>query len=219
MSISEELLRIANQLAKYEDYDSSKLDALEKAAKTIGKAWSGSSLGYHSRVYYADFQPPSPRAIFNAEWGFAFQDTFGVGPLATDTRGDWREYDFDEVIQIIHKKAGNSSTDWWVADYQETKEAFERTQQSALSLVHANYALESDNFLHGLVDNIESFKIALKSSSIEALMPQGQMITSDHRALAEGHKKPPHIEVLVHILAVKQSVQSCKDLKKTDSKT
>lgn len=214
MSISKQLLQIANELDKYEDYDSSKLDALEKAAQTIGKAWSGSSLGYHSRVYYADFQPPPPRATFNAQWGFAFQDGPGVGPLAMDTHGNWVEYDFDDVIQVIYKQAGSLSTDWWVADYQEAKEAFENAQQSALSFVYANYTLESDQFLHGLVDNIESLKIALKSSSIEALMPQGQIITSDHRALAEGHKKPPHIEVLVHILAVKQSVQSCKDLKK-----
>ena len=216
MSISEGLLRIANQLAKYEDYDSSKLDALEKAAKTIGKAWSGSSLGYHSRVYYADFQPPPPGATFNAQWGLAFQDGPGVGPLAMDTRGDWREYDSDYVVQLIYRQAGNLSTDWWVADLKEATDAFEKTQQSALSCVHANYALEleNDKFLHRLVTNIESSKIVLKSSSINALMPQGEIVTSDHRALAEGHKNPPHIEILAHILAVKQSFESCKDLKR-----
>ena len=214
MSIAGELFKIANQLDKYDNYDSSKLDALEKAAKTIGKAWSGSSLGYHSRVYYADFHRPPPGATFNPEWGFTFQDRPGVGPLGMDTRGDWREYDFDHVVQFIYRQAGNSSTDWWVADYQEAKETFEKAQQSVLSLVHANYTLENDKFLHGLVTNIESSKIALNSSSIEALMPQGQMVTRDPRALAEGHKNPPHIEILVHAIAVKQSIQSCKDLKK-----
>ena len=37
---------------------------------------------------------------------------------------------------------------------------------------------------------------------------------SDHRALAEGNQIPPHIKILVHILAVRQAAQSCKDLKK-----
>ncbi len=86
--ISEELLRIAEQLDSMRaEFDSAEvkkpLQELEEAASKIGKAWSGSWLGYHSRVYYRDFQSPPPGARFSQEWGF-MPEAFG------DTRGDWK---------------------------------------------------------------------------------------------------------------------------------
>ena len=97
MSISRELLRIANQLDKYEDYDLSKLDALEKAAITIGRSWSGSWIGYQSRVYYADFQLPPSGAIFSKLWGLN----------STRTQGNWKEYTREEISDFINEQAGN----------------------------------------------------------------------------------------------------------------
>jgi hypothetical protein len=57
------------------------LDRLETEATTIAEAWSGSSLGFHSRVYYADLRPPPPGAHFSSEWGFlsSFQGTTAIG--------------------------------------------------------------------------------------------------------------------------------------------
>src|SRR5688500_8444776 len=45
------------------------LDAVEAAANRIKKAFSGSWLGYHSRVYYADLVAPPPGVNFSKEWG------------------------------------------------------------------------------------------------------------------------------------------------------
>jgi hypothetical protein len=66
------------------------IDRTDGAAKQFGRAWSGSWIGYQSRVYYADFAPPPPGAHFSSEWGF--QDTF-----TQESTGDWAEYDFDDV--------------------------------------------------------------------------------------------------------------------------
>ena len=213
MSISNELLRIANQLDKYEDYDSSnKLDALEKAATTIGKSWSGSWLGYHSKVYYANFQPPPPGAVFSQEWGLQFERRPGVGSLGMGPRGDWIENDFDEAVQFIHRQAG-LSTDWHVADSEEAAEVFEDAKQSTLSLVHASYAPESDKFMANVVTEIESFKIFTERDFIEYQRPSSQ-ISRDMRAAEKGLVTPPHIAVLSKVYAAKAPFQSCKDLKK-----
>jgi len=66
---------------------SGSLDKVNDAAKQVGRAWSGSWIGYQSRVYYADFAPPPPGAHFSSEWGF--QDTY-----TQESTGDlpWDEF-------------------------------------------------------------------------------------------------------------------------------
>ena len=68
--------------------------------------------------------------------------------------------------------------------------------------------------MQGLLEKIETAEIKINKSSIQAHLPQGQKITSDKRAVAEGSQIPPHIAVLKYVLSVKQPFQSCKDLKK-----
>lgn len=43
------------------------LKALVEAGQTVGHAFSGSWLGYHSRVYYEGFCRPPPNANFSRE--------------------------------------------------------------------------------------------------------------------------------------------------------
>lgn len=59
MSVADELFKIADRLEvqskKLQEEDMDKpLQALSDAAERVGKAWSGSWLGYHSKIYYAD---------------------------------------------------------------------------------------------------------------------------------------------------------------------
>ena len=204
MPISNELLRISSQLDKCEDYDLSKLDALEKAAIAIGKSWSGSWLGYQSRVYYADFQPPPPGAIFSKFWGLN----------STKTQGTWKEYTREEVSDFISEQAGNSSFGVRDVDIREATEIFEKAQESTLSLVHANYDLESNKFLANLVAKIESLKISTEDDFIQGRRPSGKIASKDMRALEEGWKIPLHITLLSIIHGTKAPFQSCKDLKK-----
>ena len=63
MSIADELFRIADSMEekavilKTEQFSKS-LEDLINSAEKIGKAWSGSWLGHHSRVYYSNFADP-----------------------------------------------------------------------------------------------------------------------------------------------------------------
>jgi hypothetical protein len=40
------------------------LSAIKESATNIGRSFSGSWLGYHSKVYYAGFAPPPPWGPF-----------------------------------------------------------------------------------------------------------------------------------------------------------
>lgn len=86
----EELLKIADRLdqeaklgntpAIYEP-----VHVISDAASKIGKASSGSWLGYHANVYYKDLKPPVPGDHFSQEWGL--MDSYG-----NNTTGNWQEY-------------------------------------------------------------------------------------------------------------------------------
>ena len=81
MSVTEDLFVVATKLAEYSNRIKSKnfsepLDKLEKVANEVGKAWSGSWLGYHSRVYYEDLKEPPAGARFSQEWGI--EDRYGT---------------------------------------------------------------------------------------------------------------------------------------------
>ena len=201
MSILQKLLQIANQLIKYEDYNLPELDALEKAAKTIGKSWSGSWIGYHSRAYYVGFQPPPDGAVF-------LQDRVHIAARG----GNWKEYDFHEVVQFIHQKAGNLSADL-PAVCKEATEAFEQAKVSALSLVYANYDVESNKFMADLVTQIKGFTLLPESYFIESQRPSGQIMSRDTRVAEQGLVTPPHIAVLSKVYAAQAHLRSCKALK------
>ena len=206
MSSLEELFQIANQLSKYDNRDLTALDALEKTAKTVGKSWSGSWLGYHSRVYYANFQPPPSGAVFSQEWGFLEGCMFSPG--------DWVEYDPEDVVNFTNNESGNLSIDECIAESTAAKEVFEEAQQSALSLIHANIAHKSDEFIAKLVKDIASTKIFTESDFIQHQRPSGQLISRDSRAIEKGLIPPPHIVVLSRINAARSPFLSCADLKK-----
>jgi hypothetical protein len=81
---SSELFKIANTLNPFVECDSDEANALIKSATKIAKSWSGSWLGYHSRVYYKNFETPPVGAVFSQEWGL-IDSSMG-------TKGVWREF-------------------------------------------------------------------------------------------------------------------------------
>ena len=106
MTIHKDLFEIADRLAAaaVAGRDASvqtPLSALDAAADTVGQASSGSWLGYHSRIYYANFQEPLPGAHFSQEWGL--MSTFDE----EGTRGDWREYRPEQVKEYVEALAGH----------------------------------------------------------------------------------------------------------------
>ena len=137
---------------------------------------------------------------------------------STRTHRNWKEYTREEISDFIHEQAGNSSVDVRAVDIREATEIFEKAQESTLSLVHANYDLESNKFLANLAAKIESLKISTEDDFIEDRRPSGKIVSKDMRALEEGWVIPIHILLLSMVHGTKAPFQSCKRLKKTDSK-
>jgi len=214
MSVADDLFNIADSLeakAKtLEDNDFSRpLHSLIEAAETIGRSWSGSWFGYHSRVYYAGLADPPPGARFSQEWGM--MDTFAI----QDTVGDWREYRFDDVINSIKQKAGNPDTTQQEKKSKAITKEFEEAQSSALSLLSG--VIESrkdDKFLKDIVEKVEGIKVFCVSDFIDVMRPRGQMMSRDMPAIQAGLHTPPHISVLANIHAIQYPFTACDELSK-----
>lgn len=205
MSIAKDLFHIANELSPYTEFKPDEIEALIEAANDIGKSWSSSPLGYHSRIYYRGFISPPPGARFSQEWGFS---SYG------DTRGDWAEFNFDGVVLAVREKAGNTDLEKILAQSNEAEEAFEQAKSSVLSLIHSNFEDSGDKFFKGLIEKIESSKVYNESDFIQYLRPTGQFMSRDIVALEKGVCTPPHMAVLAKALALKSPFQTCAELKK-----
>ncbi len=209
--ISKELFTFANELSKFEGIEAPELDEIIEIANGFGNSWSGSWLGYHSRVYYSEFKSPPPGAEFSQEWGF--KEEFSLG-----SRGDWREYNFDDVVNLIHDKAGNPEVDRYFPEGDNAREKFGEIKSSILSLIHSNFDSDKDSFLESIINKIEVSKIFTDSDFVEYQRPSGKMMSRDMIAIEKGSVTPPHIAAAAKYFGVKQPFEACKELKKQVTK-
>jgi hypothetical protein len=105
-TLASELHGVYERLQEYADQATQPaiegpLKALERTAEDVGRASSGSWLGYHALVYYQNLKLPPPGAHFSAEWGLV--TVYSV----RHSQGEWVEYPFDQVKDAILTKAGN----------------------------------------------------------------------------------------------------------------
>ena len=70
-------------------------DRLFEAAAGLSNSWSGSWLGYHSELYYRDFETPPLENRFDPEWG----GIHGI-PLG------WQSRNAEEVKKRIEDLSG-----------------------------------------------------------------------------------------------------------------
>ncbi len=214
MSISKELFEIADKLQDLSDILQDKdfnipLQRLVNAAEAVGKAWSGSWLGYHSRVYYKDLSAPPPGARFSQEWGMMDELTI------QGTIGEWREYRFEDVVSTIEKIAGNPDIHLQRERAVSVAEEFEEAQAEVTSLLSgALVNRKDDEFLIDLTEKVKNLKILGVSEIIEGLSPKAQIMSRDMYAINEGLRTPPHLSVLASVLAIRAPFTKCKELSK-----
>jgi predicted nucleotide-binding protein len=180
------------------------LDRLSKAAENTGEAWSGSWLGYHSRVYYNDLQPPPPGAHFSQEWGLI--------DSMTGTRGDWHEYRLDDVESAIHERAGNPDLSEARAQVNSARTEFKDDRDEILSILTTALMAREDPFLANLKAKAEGLKFLSARGFIEAMQPRGQFMSRDSVALGQGFTVPPHIAVQAEVFSLQQPAAACAEL-------
>lgn len=214
MTVADDLFKIADRLETQsnqlqEDRFNKSLKLLADVAEEVGKAWSGSWLGYHSRVYYADLAEPPPGARFSQEWGM--MDTFAI----QDTVGDWRECRFDDVVSVIQKSAENPETSEQEESASAAKEVFEESQSQILSLLFTILETrQDDKFLHNISGKVEKMKVFGAGDFIKVMRPSGEMFSRDMPTIQAGLHTPPHISVLAQVHAIRYPFTACEELSK-----
>ncbi len=183
------------------------LDLLDRTTEQVGKAWCGSYLGYHSRVYYEDLQAPPAGANFSSEWGL-------YGRFARDSRGSWKEYGYDDVRAAIFEAAGNPDLAPAKELAQKARELFEAKKVEVNSLLITLLENKSDSFLERKGSEVEAGKIFYAKDFILSRFPKGQFSTRDSLAASQGLSTPPHLSVEAEIVGFRSAFQACDTLSK-----
>jgi predicted nucleotide-binding protein len=209
MTDPEDILQLADKLDRMAGkLDRGATDALEEAALRAAKSWSGSWLGYHSRVYYRDLEPVPPGARFSVEWGFGDR-------LSNETAGDWSEYDFDAVVDQIEEWGGKPSRAKLDAATKKATDAFEDGQATILSaLSQWRSANPEDKFLEGVEKEVGGEKLIGFSQFIQGFQGKQKFFTRDSVAAGQGFQTPPHLHVVAQVGVWRQSFRACANLAK-----
>jgi predicted nucleotide-binding protein len=193
----------AEQNANEQDFEVT-LGILQQSAQKIGKAWSGSRLGYHANVYYKNFDKPPTGTFFSRNWGL--QDE----PWVNDTCGDWIEYDADEVRQRILSSISGPDLDRCRQIASIAKRDFDHVRSELLAIL----AIEpnADSVLEGYRAEIADKRIYSVEAIASAMPEHLPSQTQDHRAAQEGPRPAPHLIVTAEIAYLRQCVMACQEL-------
>lgn len=178
---------------------------LEKVTNEVAKAWSGSSLGYHSNVYYEELKIPPSGAYFDAEWGF-------MNESPNRTRGNWKEFDPDEIQTAVYSRAGDPDMEMLRNFYTNAIDEFNDCKMNVLSILQVAMAKQSDDFLAELKDEINKLSSISKAEIAEQFLPSSGVYSRDSIAVNQGFKLPPHLDVVSEVLSFKNTLGIMGDL-------
>jgi len=173
------------------------LDSLEKSIIEIAKSWSGSWLGYHSTVYYNNFVRPDPGDNFSVEWGLQPK-------ISNPTSDKWIQYDYDEVITVILRRAGYTKNQ--IDDLEKslliTRKCFEESRNELITLIEIIYNKNKDKLLEKLLNEASNLKSFSQQEIIAKIRPT-DFLSRDSLAYSQGLKTPPHIAFQARIISLK----------------
>jgi predicted nucleotide-binding protein len=193
IALAQQASKLAERIG---ELDAGPLVALETAAESVGRAWSGSNLGYQANVYYKNFQVPPPGAAFSREWGF-------IGMLQ-GTTGEWESFTVEQVTARIEKEAGNPDLSGPRAQSDAVRAGVDGLIQQARSLA-AKIPQPHDDYLK---ENIEELS-HISPPSIELLCRvqmrgvTGQIMTRDARAIEGGAQAAAHQIALANVQQIR----------------
>ncbi|RFD25066.1 hypothetical protein CER19_23965 [Pseudomonas sp. GL93] len=188
----QDILDGIDRLEEYREKSIKKLEAarkLKEAAEYASKSFCGSWMGYHSRIYYLDFQTPPPGEHFDAQWGF--QDAY-----SNKTSGEWREYAFDGVVETLKSLAGNPDMSAAESFSKKGHELFDEVKREA-ELVIRIFSKNGDPYGQTLLDELEKLSPFGERAFVDSLRPKGARLVGDGLAMSQGTQKPPHVKVFI----------------------
>jgi len=204
-SLSEKL----NESASWLDIDdvAKPLNNLKQAAQQVELSFSGSWLGYHSRVYYLGFQKPPPGYHFSQELGLKgnyLMDDFR-------SHGEWKEYDADIVKEHIQRISKKSNLDVARRRAEDTSKIFKFSQSDIISILQNELNQDNDIHLKKLKGEIENLKPISALEMEKYLSPKRKITSRDRIAIGQGIQTPPHMVYLAEIRSIHHLFGICKD--------
>jgi hypothetical protein len=188
----DELVRIEQRCRAAADLlDSEVKDPLKaamNAANEVARAWSQSWLGYQSCVYYAHFERPPRGAVFSIGWGL---DGFSLD----ETRGDWQEFSFQDVIDEILRRAGNPDLEELQRSSLKAQRVFTTSKEEVLATLDALLASAQDSALVDLRASLAKLNGFISEETFAQSRRPGGFMSNDVRAMEGGIRTPPHIAV------------------------
>lgn len=183
-----------------------KAKSLEDAANIVGASFSGSWLGYHSTVYYENFEHPPAGAHFSSEWGL--KEMFS----SLGSHGRWREHNPDTVKRAMYKMAGDPDLASLSDRSSAVSGVFSKYKQSVISIIESELAVGEDRFLTTKLDEIRALEILSGNDICRIWSPSGPVMTRDMIALGQGTKVPPHTSVKARVEALRLPFELCSRL-------
>lgn len=178
------------------------LKRLFGAATTVGRAWSGSSIGYHANVYYEGFQPPPPGCHFSSEWGL-----MKMG----DTSGRWFEYTPKYVNDWIERIAKSPDLKLVIGLAETLRNAVERRRRAMESILEVALRSDADAHIGDAQSKLKAMKVQSIGDVLRAFRPS-EVMTRDTVALSQGPKDAPHHQVIANVLALSTPVLAAQEL-------
>ena len=173
------------------------------AADQVGRAFSGSWLGYHSRVYYEGFAPPRSGTNFSQEWGLRHPE---------GSRGAWREYSYADVEAHIEALAKHPNLDPARDAGRQANEVFDKDKAEIVSILETELASQARAFLlSNLKTELEKLEPMSRSDVASHWLPKGQIMTRDTIAMGQGNKVPEHINAAAEVASLRHSFDICKE--------
>ena len=211
MKVFEELFGLARQLEAAAEMGNAEvieqpLKALKDAAHQVERAFSGSWLGYHSRVYYKDFVPPPPGANFSQEWGLKNMEFTSLG-----SRGAWREYSYADVEAHIEALAKHPNLEPARDAARQADEVSDKGKAEIISILETELAAKPDPFISKLKADLEKLEPMSQFDIARHWAPQGQIMTRDMIAMGQGNTVPAHINAAAKVASLSHSFRICQE--------
>ena len=145
---------------------------LSNACQEVGRAWSGSFIGYQSTVYIDGLRPAQPGEFFSIEWG----------PMRSN--GEWAEYAFDGVRGEIERRAGEQDMQPINDAVSVARSAFDSGREEILPALDAILVSRNDHTLKDLRNSIAELRDHFSMEEFaQSWLPRGQQIVRERRCV------------------------------------
>ena len=155
---------------------------LDDEARRVGKAWCGSSMGNHAKVYYDGLEPVPSEAYWDTEWGM--EEGYGL----SRRRGAWRTYTIDEVKNEIYSRCGTTEAE--VSGYGDgLLRTFEEAERELLGILEQSEGEVAEATRERLLKNTKAQRSNLTTADREATqMARAHMasMSRDRENIAQG---------------------------------